>query len=71
MKKGTLTEKQLNKMYKAAAVFDIKPPVIASWKTPFLWILWFFIGYSTESENIRMYWLDFRDVKYLLKSKNI
>jgi hypothetical protein len=64
-----MTIKEFNNLYKKT--LSIKPPIIEKWKVPFLWILWFFIGYTTESENIKMYWLNFRGTKYLLKSKDL
>lgn len=71
-KKATLTLRKLEEFYQETKVFDKSDDwVIKSWKLPFLWILWFFIGYWTESEGLKMYWLDFRYKRYLLKSTEL
>lgn len=73
MKKGTLTIETLEKVYQEAKAYGIERDdyVIKKWKEPFLWFLWLFKGYTYTSENWKMYWVDFRGVRYMIKSKEL
>ena len=67
-KKGTLTLKKMKKLYDSIPKDDY---VIESWKMPLLWFLYLFIGYTTEFEDWKSYWVDIKGVKYLLKSSKV
>lgn len=66
-----LTLKRMGELYNEARMFNSSSMVIPSWKIPLLWAIFPFFGYAITSENWRMYWVDFRGVKYLLKSKSL
>lgn len=42
--------------------------IIKRWKYPLLWLLWLLKGYKIRSDNWLFYWVDFRGIKYLIKS---
>lgn len=68
-KKGTLTLKQMERIFR-----DLHPQkdwTIKWWQYPFLWALFPLFGYTVESEHWKMYYVNFRNVIYLLKSKQI
>ena len=71
MSKGTLTLNKMEKIYQEASKYDNDEFFIKWWQEPFLWIVFYFKGYIIRSENWLSYWVDFRGVKYLLKSVDL
>ena len=66
-KKGTLTLKQMEKIFR-----DLPPQddwIIKWWQYPLLWALFPLFGWVSESENWKLYYVSFGSVIYLLKSK--
>lgn len=70
MKKGNLTLKTMKKLYEETLKYQ-DDYIIKWWQTPLLWVLYFFIGYSVKTESGIFYWVDFKNVRYLLKTKEL
>lgn len=71
--KTTSNKLTLNKMKKLyGSVLEHEGNfTIKWWQEPFLWLIWCVKGYTYTTENLEMYWVEFRGVKYLLKSKEV
>ncbi len=72
MQEPILTLKQLKDMSdRVFKDYDQNKHIIKWWKTPFLWILWLFIGETIELENWKFYKVYFKGTLYMLESKEI
>jgi hypothetical protein len=67
-RKGTLSLKELKKLYKAVERLPQDDFIIKWWFYPFLWALWLVKGHTLKSERLKMYWVEFRNTRYLIKT---
>lgn len=71
-KEGIITLKQLERLYRKVEMYDMSEDmIIKEWKKPFLWVLYFFIGYKTISKSFIFYYVEWRNVIYLIKTKDL
>ena len=62
-----LTLEEIGEVYRAAKTFSDNM-TIKSWKLPFLWVLWLFIGKTIVSGGFEFYLVDWRGIRYILKT---